>query len=422
MAETKDNEKKKISKKSTGSKELKSKAPKSEKQQTKKGRKPKKLDTAKKDAGGLVNVEKLDSSKNARLMTSIKAIVSEAKKNDNTISSEELLKNVSKRSVSDDDFVYIYDYLNTHNIVVRDDEFSDSASEEDTTDIEDEAIESQSDDSIRMYLREIGKIPLLDFQQECELAKIIEEGSDEERIKAERDLAQANLRLVVSVAKKYIGRGMPLLDLIQEGNLGLLKAVQKFDYKKGYKFSTYATWWIRQAITRAIADQSRTIRIPVHMVEVINKVTKTQRNLVQELGREPTMGEIADVLDMPIEKVRDVLRLSQEPVSFDAPIGDEEDSNLGDFVGDSNSDVPINAATATLLSEQIRSVIDTLGDRERVVLRMRFGLDDGRPRTLEEVGRAYNVTRERIRQIEAKAIRKLKNPSRSQKLKDYLES
>ncbi|MFA9465593.1 MAG: RNA polymerase sigma factor RpoD [Velocimicrobium sp.] len=273
------------------------------------------------------------------------------------------------------------------------------------------------EDPVRMYLKEIGKVPLLTAEEEIELAKRMEDGD----VEAKKRLAEANLRLVVSIAKRYVGRGMLFLDLIQEGNLGLIKAVEKFDYTKGYKFSTYATWWIRQAITRAIADQARTIRIPVHMVETINKLIRVQRQLLQELGREPALEEVAAEMNMPIERVREIQKISQEPVSLETPIGEEEDSHLGDFIQDDNVPVPADAAAFTLLKEQLVEVLGTLTEREQKVLRLRFGLDDGRARTLEEVGKEFNVTRERIRQIEAKALRKLRHPSRSRKLKDYLE-
>lgn len=273
------------------------------------------------------------------------------------------------------------------------------------------------DDPVRMYLKEIGKVPLLSPDEEIELAKKIELGDEA----AKKKLAEANLRLVVSIAKRYVGRGMQLLDLIQEGNLGLIKAVEKFDYRKGYKFSTYATWWIRQAITRAIADQARTIRIPVHMVETINRLVRTQRQLVQKLGREATPEELARELDMPVDRVREIMKISQDPVSLETPIGEEEDSHLGDFIQDDNVPVPADAAAFTLLKEQLEEVLGTLTEREQKVLTLRFGLEDGRARTLEEVGKEFNVTRERIRQIEAKALRKLRHPSRSRKLKDYLE-
>ena len=273
------------------------------------------------------------------------------------------------------------------------------------------------EDPVRMYLKEIGKVSLLSADEEIELAKRMEKGDEA----AKKRLAEANLRLVVSIAKRYVGRGMLFLDLIQEGNLGLIKAVEKFDYRKGYKFSTYATWWIRQGIPRATAAQARTIRIPVHMVETINKLIRVSRQLLQELGREPTPEEIAEEMDMPVDRVREILKISQEPVSLETPIGEEEDSHLGDFIQDDHVQVPVDAATYTLLHEQLMEVLDTLTEREQKVLRLRFGLDDGRPRTLEEVGRQFNVTRERIRQIEAKALRKLRHPSRSKKLKDYLD-
>lgn len=273
------------------------------------------------------------------------------------------------------------------------------------------------DDPVRMYLKEIGRVPLLSAEEEIQLAKRMEAGDEE----AKRRLAEANLRLVVSIAKRYVGRGMLFLDLIQEGNLGLIKAVGKFDYIKGFKFSTYATWWIRQAITRAIADQARTIRIPVHMVETINKLIRVSRQLLQELGREPAPEEIATVMDIPVERVREIMKIAQEPVSLETPIGEEEDSHLGDFIPDEDAPAPAEAASFILLKEQLEEVLDTLTPREEKVLRLRFGLDDGRTRTLEEVGQEFGVTRERIRQIEAKALRKLRHPSRSKKLKDYLE-
>lgn len=317
----------------------------------------------------------------------------------------------------------IYDFLDKHNVDVL------RISEEDEEDIlleDDEDLEPLDltipegisiEDPVRMYLKEIGKVPLLNADEEIELARRMEDGDDY----AKKRLAEANLRLVVSIAKRYVGRGMLFLDLIQEGNLGLIKAVEKFDYRKGYKFSTYATWWIRQAITRAIADQARTIRIPVHMVETINKLTRVQRQLLQELGREPSPEEISEVMNMPVDRVREIQKISQEPVSLETPIGEEEDSHLGDFIQDDNVPVPAEAAAFTLLKEQLVEVLGTLTEREQKVLRLRFGLDDGRARTLEEVGKEFNVTRERIRQIEAKALRKLRHPSRSRKLKDYLE-
>ena len=277
------------------------------------------------------------------------------------------------------------------------------------------------EDPVRMYLKEIGKVSLLTAEEETELAMIMESDDEEAAKEAKKRLAEANLRLVVSIAKRYVGRGMLFLDLIQEGNLGLIKAVEKFDYRKGFKFSTYATWWIRQAITRAIADQARTIRIPVHMVETINKLVRVSRQLLQELGREPTPEEIAREMNIPVERVREIIKISQEPVSLETPIGEEEDSHLGDFIQDDNVPVPADAAAFSLLQDQLQEVLNTLTPREQKVLRLRFGLDDGRARTLEEVGKEFNVTRERIRQIEAKALRKLRHPSRSRKLKDYLD-
>ena len=298
--------------------------------------------------------------------------------------------------------------------------------EEDDADIDVENIDLSIpegvsiEDPVRMYLKEIGKVPLLTAEDEIELSKQMEMGGEIGK-KAQQRLAEANLRLVVSIAKRYVGRGMLFLDLIQEGNLGLIKAVETYDYRKGFKFSTYATWWIRQAITRAIADQARTIRIPVHMVETINKLIRVSRQLLQELGREPTPEEIAKEMNMSVERVREILKISQEPVSLETPIGEEEDSHLGDFIQDDNVPVPADAAAFTLLKEQLVEVLGTLTEREQKVLRLRFGLDDGRARTLEEVGKEFNVTRERIRQIEAKALRKLRHPSRSRKLKDYLD-
>ncbi len=309
----------------------------------------------------------------------------------------------------------IYDTLESMGIDVVDDRVSEEELLKDDLENLPEGI--AIDDPVRMYLKEIGKIPLLTPEEEIELAKRIEQGDEE----AKKRLAEANLRLVVSIAKRYVGRGMLFLDLIQEGNLGLLKAVEKFDYRKGYKFSTYATWWIRQAITRAIADQARTIRIPVHMVETINKLVRVSRQLLQEKGREPTPEEIAKEMNMPVEKVREILKIAQEPVSLETPIGEEEDSHLGDFIPDDDALAPSEAAAYSMLKEQLLEVLDSLNDREKKVLKLRFGLEDGRARTLEEVGREFNVTRERIRQIEAKALRKLRHPSRSKKLKDFLE-
>ncbi len=277
------------------------------------------------------------------------------------------------------------------------------------------------DDPVKMYLKDIGRVPLLSGDDEIELARIMQEGAEEEKEEAKRHLSEANLRLVVSIAKRYVGRGMLFLDLIQEGNMGLMKAVEKFDYQKGYKFSTYATWWIRQSITRAIADQARTIRIPVHMVETINKLTRVSRMLLQTTGKEPTPAEIAEEMGVSEERVREIQRIAQDPVSLEAPIGEEEDSHLGDFVEDDKSVTPSDSVAATMLKEQLLRVLDTLTPREEKVLRLRYGIDDGKPRTLEEVGKEFNVTRERIRQIEAKALRKLRHPSRSKTLKDYLE-
>ena len=322
----------------------------------------------------------------------------------------------------------ILDYLEQNGIVAM---VPDSDTDDDIIlDVDDEPTEEELEniefsvpdgisieDPVRMYLKEIGKVPLLSADEGVELAKKMEAGDAE----AKKRLAEANLRLVVSIAKRYVGRGMLFLDLIQEGNLGLIKAVEKFDYRKGYKFSTYATWWIRQAITRAIADQARTIRIPVHMVETINKLIRVQRQLLQELGREPYPEEIAKEMQLPVDRVREIQKISQEPVSLETPIGEEEDSHLGDFIQDDNVPVPAEAAAFTLLKEQLSEVLDTLTEREQKVLRLRFGLDDGRARTLEEVGKEFDVTRERIRQIEAKALRKLRHPSRSRKLKDYLD-
>lgn len=324
----------------------------------------------------------------------------------------------------------VYDSLTSMGIEVMaesDDEDLDADADVDKPKKEDEEEEAEFDltlpkgisidDPVRMYLKEIGKVPLLSGEEEISLAKRMEEGDEE----AKKKLCEANLRLVVSIAKRYVGRGMLFLDLIQEGNLGLIKAVEKFDFRKGFKFSTYATWWIRQAITRAIADQARTIRIPVHMVETINKLIRVQRQLLQELGREPKPEEIADEMDMTVEKVREILKIAQEPVSLETPIGEEEDSHLGDFIPDTDAPAPADAAAFSMLKEQLIEVLETLTPREQKVLKLRFGLEDGRARTLEEVGKRFEVTRERIRQIEAKALRKLKHPSRSKKLRDYLE-
>ena len=355
-----------------------------------------------------------------------------AKSKKNVLDETEVLDAFAGDELTPEKLDRIYDFLDKKHVDILkmsndDDMDPDLFSEDEDADPED-AIDVEHidlsvpegigvDDPVRMYLKEIGKVPLLSPDEEIELAKKIELGDEA----AKKKLAEANLRLVVSIAKRYVGRGMQLLDLIQEGNLGLIKAVEKFDYRKGYKFSTYATWWIRQAITRAIADQARTIRIPVHMVETINRLVRTQRQLVQKLGREATPEELAKELDMPVDRVREIMKISQDPVSLETPIGEEEDSHLGDFIQDDNVEVPADAATYTLLHEQLMEVLSTLTEREQKVLRLRFGLDDGRPRTLEEVGRQFNVTRERIRQIEAKALRKLRHPSRSKVLKDYLD-
>ena len=356
-------------------------------------------------------------------------LLASAKKKKNVLDQKEILDMFAGEELSSEKLDYIYDFLESKKIDVMRmsmDEESDSElffDEDPEEEVDVEHIDLSVpdgiglDDPIRMYLKEIGKVPLLSTEEEIELAKRIELGDEE----AKRTLAESNLRLVVSIAKRYMGRGMQFLDLIQEGNLGLIKAVEKFEYKKGYKFSTYATWWIRQAITRAIADQARTIRIPVHMVETINRLIRTQRQLVQTLGREPSPEEVAAAMEIPVERVREVMKISMDPVSLETPIGEEEDSHLGDFIQDEQVMVPADVATYTLLREQLTEVLETLTEREQKVLRLRFGLDDGRPRTLEEVGRDFNVTRERIRQIEAQALRKLRHPSRSRKLKDYLD-
>jgi RNA polymerase primary sigma factor len=387
------------------------------------------------------------------------------KKKKNMLEYQEIADFFKDLNLDPEKFEMVIDYLEQNGIDVlkisNDDDVDDDIILDDEDEVEVEKIDLSVpegvsvEDPVRMYLKEIGKVPLLSADEEIELAQNMEDGavaiekinvlkgrldgaSDEEKAEikeeiktlqrdvdkgadAKKRLAEANLRLVVSIAKRYVGRGMLFLDLIQEGNLGLIKAVEKFDYKKGYKFSTYATWWIRQAITRAIADQARTIRIPVHMVETINKLIRVSRQLLQELGREPSPEEIAKEMNMPVERVREILKISQEPVSLETPIGEEEDSHLGDFIKDDNVPVPADAAAFTLLKEQLEEVLGTLTEREQKVLTLRFGLEDGRARTLEEVGKEFNVTRERIRQIEAKALRKLRHPSRSRKLKDYLE-
>ena len=358
----------------------------------------------------------------------LRELLALAKKKKNMLEYQEISDFFSDMQLDAEQFEKILDFLEANNIDVlriTDDDVDDEMllDVDDEDEIEVEKIDLSVpdgvsiEDPVRMYLKEIGKVPLLSAEEEIELAKRMELGDQE----AKKRLAEANLRLVGSIAKRYVGRGMLFLDLIQEGNLGLIKAVEKFDYRKGYKFSTYATWWIRQAITRAIADQARTIRIPVHMVETINKLIRVSRQLLQELGREPTPEEIAAEMNMPVERVREILKISQEPVSLETPIGEEEDSHLGDFIQDDNVPVPADAAAFTLLKEQLEEVLGTLTEREQKVLTLRFGLEDGRARTLEEVGKEFNVTRERIRQIEAKALRKLRHPSRSRKLKDYLE-
>lgn len=423
----------------------------------------KKAKTAKKASG-----EAAPEEKDAKFLEKLQGLLAIAKKKKNMLEYPEINDYFKDMKLNAEQFEKILDYLEANGIdVLRitedDDEVDDELilREEEEEEIEVENIDLSVpdgvsiEDPVRMYLKEIGKVSLLSAEEEIDLAQKMEVGSIarekiailkrreedateeekaelEEEIKslykeqdigddAKKRLAEANLRLVVSIAKRYVGRGMLFLDLIQEGNLGLIKAVEKFDYRKGYKFSTYATWWIRQAITRAIADQARTIRIPVHMVETINKLIRVSRQLLQELGREPTPEEIAAEMNMPVERVREILKISQEPVSLETPIGEEEDSHLGDFIQDDNVPVPADAAAFTLLKEQLEEVLGTLTEREQKVLTLRFGLEDGRARTLEEVGKEFNVTRERIRQIEAKALRKLRHPSRSRKLKDYLE-
>ena len=355
-----------------------------------------------------------------------KGLLQIAKKKKNVLDYQEIMNYFLDTDFEADKMEKVFEFLENNNVDVKmadDDTDDDEIILDDEDDIDIEKIDLSVpdgvglEDPVRMYLKEIGKVPLLSAEEEIEYAKRMEQGDEE----AKKRLAEANLRLVVSIAKRYVGRGMLFLDLIQEGNLGLIKAVEKFDYRKGYKFSTYATWWIRQAITRAIADQARTIRIPVHMVETINRLIRTSRQLVQELGREPTAEEIAAKMEIPVERVREIRKISQDPVSLETPIGEEEDSHLGDFIQDEHVAVPAEEATFTLLHEQLMEALDTLTEREQQVLRLRFGLDDGKPRTLEEVGKQFHVTRERIRQIEAKALRKLRHPSRSKKLKDYLD-
>ena len=367
----------------------------------------------------------------AKFEEKLKELVELGKKKKKVLEIQEISDFLSDLELPPEQMEKVYEYLEAMNIDVlrigSDDDLDADiddlilAEEEEEVDMEKIDLSVPDgisiEDPVRMYLKEIGKVPLLSAEEEIDLARRMSEGDES----AKKRLAEANLRLVVSIAKRYVGRGMLFLDLIQEGNLGLIKAVEKFDYQKGFKFSTYATWWIRQAITRAIADQARTIRIPVHMVETINKLIRVSRQLLQELGREPLPEEIAKELDMPVDRVREILKISQEPVSLETPIGEEEDSHLGDFIQDDNVPVPAEAAAATLLKEQLNEVLDTLTDREQKVLRLRFGMNDGRARTLEEVGKEFDVTRERIRQIEAKALRKLRHPSRSRKLRDYLD-
>lgn len=402
-----------------------------------------------------------NSTEETKFQEKLQELLLLAKKKKNVIEDNEIIAcfaNCKEVELTADRMVEIFDFLEENKVDVLTISEGEEEPDEDALlevendeDISVEKIDlsvpegTNIEDPVRMYLKEIGKVPLLSAEEEIDLAQKMEAGEDaknqleeagdtlddetkkklEELVNtgdfAKKKLAEANLRLVVSIAKRYVGRGMLFLDLIQEGNLGLIKAVEKFDYRKGYKFSTYATWWIRQAITRAIADQARTIRIPVHMVETINKLIRVSRQLLQELGREPSPEEIAEQMEVPVERVREILKISQEPVSLETPIGEEEDSHLGDFIQDENVPVPADAAAFTLLKEQLVEVLSTLTDREQKVLRLRFGLDDGRARTLEEVGKEFKVTRERIRQIEAKALRKLRHPSRSRKLRDYLE-
>ncbi|MCI5995829.1 MAG: RNA polymerase sigma factor RpoD [Blautia sp.] len=365
----------------------------------------------------------------------LKELLAYANKKKNVLEYQEITDFFKDTPLSEEQCDTVYEFLENHGVdvlnMLKEDILLDDESEAEFMSDEEEIDPAKEDlsvpegvgteDPVRMYLKEIGKIPLLTAEEEIALCKRMEEGSAQEQEEAKNKLAEANLRLVVSIAKRFMGRGMALLDLIQEGNLGLIKAVEKFDYQKGFKFSTYATWWIRQAITRAIADQARTIRIPVHMVETINRTVRVSRQLLQEYGREPKPEEIAKVMDLPVERVREILKISQEPVSLETPVGEEDDSHLGDFIQDNNIPVPAEEAAYTLLREQLEEVMQTLTEREQKVIRLRYGLGDGHPRTLEEVGKEFNVTRERIRQIEAKALRKLRHPSRSRILKDYLD-
>ena len=376
-----------------------------------------------KETGKTVVTEEKKPESSADL---IDKLLSKGTKNGGTLTYGELMESLQKLELTADAIDRMYETFSKKGIEIVDDTSQNVQDDDDIVDTQDaEEVEIDLsvpegisiDDPVRMYLKEIGRVPLLTAEEEVALAKQMEAGDEE----AQRRLAEANLRLVVSIAKRYVGRGMLFLDLIQEGNLGLIKAVEKFDYNKGYKFSTYATWWIRQAITRAIADQARTIRIPVHMVETINKLIRVQRQLLQELGRDPAPEEIAEVMEISVERVREIMKIAQEPVSLETPIGEEEDSHLGDFIEDHDAPAPAEVASFMLLKEQLEEVLDTLTAREEKVLRLRFGLDDGRARTLEEVGQNFGVTRERIRQIEAKALRKLRHPSRSRKLKDFLD-
>ncbi len=373
-----------------------------------------------------------DDAINAKFNTKLQELLDIAHSKKNVIEDTELIKHfndLKEVALDLDTMQKIFNFLEKNGVdilqITDDDEEEPTLDEDviaegedvekiDFTDTGD--ISSTTQDPVKMYLKDIGKVPLLSAEEEIELAKRMEAGDE----MAKKKLAESNLRLVVSIAKRYVGRGMLFLDLIQEGNLGLLKAVEKFDYRKGYKFSTYATWWIRQAITRAIADQARTIRIPVHMVETINKVTRVSRDLLQKLGREPLPEEVGEVMELPKERVQEIMKIAQEPVSLETPIGEEEDSHLGDFIQDESIPTPVEATNQTLLHEQLDEVVSTLTEREQRVIKLRFGWDDGRPRTLEEVGKEFNVTRERIRQIEAKALRKLRHPNRSRKLKDFL--
>ena len=377
----------------------------------------------------------MDGMQHEQFIKALNGLVELAKTKKNVLEYNEINDAFRGFELTEDKMDQILEYLEKSNIDVVNSGIEDSGkeddlllgddddiilSEEDEVEIIDDVdvLEGVStEDPVRMYLKEIGNVPLLSTEEEIELAKKVEEGDEA----AKKKLTEANLRLVVSIAKKYVGRGMPFLDLIQEGNMGLMKAVDKFDYSKGYKFSTYATWWIRQAITRAIADQARTIRIPVHMVETINRTIRTSRQLTQSLGREPSAAEIAEVMKMPVQRVEEILKIAMDPISLETPVGEEDDTHLGDFIKDNKSEVPADAAAYTLLQEQLDEVMQTLTDREKKVLALRFGLEDGRSRTLEEVGKEFHVTRERIRQIEAKALRKLRHPSRSRKLKDYLD-